>query len=248
MGHVDHQQRTDLVGDLAEARKVELAWIGRPAGEQQLRPALARDPRDLVHVDQAALAINLVWRDVIQAARDVDLHAMRQVSAVRQRQSHDRVAWLQQGVVNGRVCLRPRMRLDIYVLGPEQCLGAVDRELLGDVDPLAAAVVAAARVALGVLVREHRALALEHRAGHEVLRGDRLERALLALELAAQHVGDLGVHLAERAVEVIGAELGHGGLLERTVKTWCPGARRLSWPLPGGRSHLRRQSRQLSRG
>ena len=54
VGHVDHQQRADLVGDLAEAREVELARVGRPAGEQQLRPALARDPRDLVHVDQAA--------------------------------------------------------------------------------------------------------------------------------------------------------------------------------------------------
>ena len=52
--HVDHQQRPDLVGDLAEAREVELARVGRPAGEQQLRPALARDAGDLVHVDQAA--------------------------------------------------------------------------------------------------------------------------------------------------------------------------------------------------
>ena len=43
VGHVDHQQRADLVGDLAKAREVELARIGRPAGEQQLRPALARE-------------------------------------------------------------------------------------------------------------------------------------------------------------------------------------------------------------
>ena len=49
--HVDHQQRADLVGDLAEAREVEEARVGRPAGEQQLRPPLAGDPLDLVHVD-----------------------------------------------------------------------------------------------------------------------------------------------------------------------------------------------------
>ena len=53
VGHVDHQQRADLVGDLAEAREVELARVGRPAGDDQLRLALARDPRDLVHVDEA---------------------------------------------------------------------------------------------------------------------------------------------------------------------------------------------------
>ena len=78
------------------------------------------------------------------------------------------------------------------MLGAEQLLGAVDRELLGDVDVLATAVVALARVALGVLVGEHRALGLEHRHRDEVLRGDHLERVLLALELESQHLGDLG--------------------------------------------------------
>ena len=126
---------------------------------------------------------------------------------MRQRQAHDRVAGLQQRVVDGGVGLRAGVRLDVGVLGAEQRLGAVDRELLGDVHPLAAAVVAAPGIALGVLVGQHRALALEHRAGHEVLRGDHLERALLALELAAQDLGDLGIDLGERAVEVVGAEL-----------------------------------------
>ena len=37
VGHVDHQLGADLVGDLAEAREVELARVGRPAGEDQLR-------------------------------------------------------------------------------------------------------------------------------------------------------------------------------------------------------------------
>ena len=213
--HVDHQQRADLVGDLAEAREVELARIGRPAGEQQLRAVLARDARDLVHVDQAGLAVDLVGGDVVEAAGDVDLHAVREVAAVGERQAHDRVAGLQQRVVDGGVRLRAGVRLDVRVLGAEQRLRAVDRELLGDVDPLAAAVVAAARIALGVLVGQHRALAFEHRARHEVLRGDQLERALLALELAAQRLGDLGVDLRERAIEVVGAELGHGALLGR---------------------------------
>ncbi len=135
------------------------------------------------------------------------------MAAVRERQPHDRVAGLQQRVVGGRVGLRAGVRLDVGVLGPEQRLGAVDRQLLGDVDPLAAAVVAAAGIALGVLVGQHRALAFEHRARHEVLRGDHLERALLALELAAQRLGDLGVDLRERTVEVVGAQLGHGALL-----------------------------------
>jgi len=44
------------------------------------------------------------------------------------------------------------VRLGVRVLGAEQGFRAVDRELLDDVDELAAAVVAAPRVALGVLV------------------------------------------------------------------------------------------------
>ncbi len=77
---------------------------------------------------------------------------------MRQREAHDRVARLQQRVVDGRVRLRARVRLHVGVLGAEQRLGAVDRELLDHVDVLAAAVVALARVALGVLVRQHAAL------------------------------------------------------------------------------------------
>ena len=102
------------------------------------------------------------------------------------------------------------MRLDVRVLGAEELLGAVDRELLGDVDPLAAAVVALAGQPLGVLVREHGAGRLEDRARDEVLRGDHLERVLLALELPHQDLRDLGVHAAKGLVEVSGLDLGHG--------------------------------------
>ena len=56
-------------------------------------------------------------------------------------------------------------------------LDAGDRILgmkLDHVDVLAAAVVPLARIALRVLVRQHAALALEDRLGHEVLRRDHL--------------------------------------------------------------------------
>jgi hypothetical protein len=134
---------------------------------------------------------------------------VREVAAVREREAHDRVARVEQGEVDGRVGLRAGVRLHVGVLGPEQLLGAVDRELLDDVDVLAAAVVALAGIALGVLVREHRALTLEHRLGHEVLGRDHLEGVLLPAELALDRLGDLGVDVRQRAVEVVGLELGH---------------------------------------
>ena len=128
---------------------------------------------------------------------------------MRQGEPHQAVAGLQQRVVDGRVGRRAGVRLDVRVLGAEQRLRAVDRELLDHVDVLAAAVVALAGIALGVLVREHAALALEHGLRHEVLRGDHLQRALLALELVADGLGDLGVDLGERALEVVGLQGGH---------------------------------------
>jgi hypothetical protein len=53
--HVDPQQRADLVGDLAEAREVELARVGRPAGDDDLRLVLDGEALDLVHVDRRGL-------------------------------------------------------------------------------------------------------------------------------------------------------------------------------------------------
>ena len=132
-----------------------------------------------------------------------------------EREPHDRVAGREQRVVDGGVGLRAGVRLDVGVLGAEQLLGAIDRELLGDVHPLAAAVVATAGIALGVLVREHRALTFEHRARDEVLRGDHLQRVPLTLKLTTQRGGDLGVDLGEGTVEVVGVKLGHGTLLGR---------------------------------
>ena len=86
-------------------------------------------------------------------------------------------------------------------LGAEQRLDPVDGQLLDDVDVLAAAVVAAAGVALGVLVGQHRALRLHHRDRGEVLRGDHLQRRLLAVQLGVDLLGDLGVEVGEGAVE-----------------------------------------------
>ena len=87
----------------------------------------------------------------------------------------------------------PGVRLHVRVLGVEQRLRAIDGELLDLVDDLAAAVVAASRVALRVLVRGNAAHGLEHRGPREVLGRDQLDLAPLPLELPADQPGDLGV-------------------------------------------------------
>jgi hypothetical protein len=88
---------------------------------------------------------------------------MCEVAAAVQRQPKDGVTRLEQSVHHRRVGLRTGMWLDVGELRSEQRLDPIDRDLLDDVDVLAAAVVAPTRIALGVLVRQHGTLRLHHR-------------------------------------------------------------------------------------
>lgn len=167
---------------------------------------------DVVVVDLERLGVDAVRDGVVDAAGEVEFHAVGQVTAVRELEAEDRVAGRRDGVQDGRVRGRTRVRLHVGVLGTEERLGTVDGELLGDVDVLAAAVVALARVALGVLVGEDGALGLEHGTRHEVLGRDHLEGVALTAELLLQDGGDLGVDLGERGVE--GCAVGVDGAVD----------------------------------
>jgi hypothetical protein len=112
-----------------------------------------RQALDLVVVDQAGSSTP--YCTALNSLPGIDLGAVGEVPAMRQRHAEDGVARLQQGQVHGLVGLRARMRLHVGVVGAEQLLAAVDGQLLGHVHVLAAAVVALARIALGVLVGQH---------------------------------------------------------------------------------------------
>ena len=96
------------------------------------------------------------------------------------------------------LALAPECGCTLACSAPNSAQRAVAGELLGLVDHVVAAVVALARVALGVLVGEDRALRREHRRRREVLRRDELDRGVLALDLAPDDLGDLGIGGGER--------------------------------------------------
>ena len=156
---------------------------------------------DVVVVDLERLRVDAVRHGVVDAAGEVELHAVGQVTAVGELEAEDGVPGGRDGVQDRGVRAGAGVRLDVRVRGTEEGLRPVDGELLGDVDELAAAVVALARVALGVLVRQDGALRLEHGARDEVLGRDHLEGVALAAELLLEHLGDLGVDRTERGVE-----------------------------------------------
>ena len=130
---------------------------------------LAGELGHLIHIDQVVVARNPICDNVVQLAREVQPHAVRKVTAAVEREPEDGVARLEQCVHDRRVGLRTRVRLHVGEFGVEQRLDAIDRQLLDDVDMLAAAVVAPPRVALRVPVGEHRTLGLHDRQRRVIL-------------------------------------------------------------------------------
>ena len=106
-------------------------------------------------------------------------------------QPHDRVAGLEQGVVDGHVRRRPGVGLDVGVIDAEEALCPRDGYLFHLVDVLLALVIALAGVALGVLVHEDRAHGLQHRRRGVVLGRDEPHGLGLVLLLCL----DQGVYL-----------------------------------------------------
>ena len=88
---------------------------------------------------------------------------MGEVAALVERHPQHGVAELEDGRVHRHVGARAAVRLHVGVVGAEERLGTIAGEVLDLVDDLAAAVVALAGKALGVLVGEPGAERLQHR-------------------------------------------------------------------------------------
>ena len=127
-------------------------------------------------------------------------------------EAHERVARLHQRHERALIGLAAGIRLHVGEAAAEQLAGALDRQLLGDVDELAAAVIAPAGIAFGVFVGHHRPLRLQHRARDDVFRGDQFDLVALTAELELDRPRDLRVGLGERGgKERIGADRRLGG-------------------------------------
>ena len=150
---------------------------------------------DRVHVDDLVLAAHGVVLRLEPFAGHVDRRAVGEMAAGGEVEAHEGVAGLQQRQEHRLVHLAAGVRLDVGEAGAEQLLGALDRERLGDVDPLAAAIVARARIAFGVFVGHHRALRFQHGAADDVFRGDQLDLMALPAEFALDRGGDLRIGL-----------------------------------------------------
>ena len=140
--HVDQEPGPDRVGDRPEPGEVDEAGIGRGTGDDQLRLVLVRQPLDLLEVDETVRFANAILHRLEPFAGHGRLGAVGEVAACVEGHAEDGVAGREQGQLDRTVGLGAGMRLHVGEAAVEQALGAVDRELLGDVDMLAAAIVA----------------------------------------------------------------------------------------------------------
>ena len=220
---------TQKIAPTSSARSRKNGEVDEPrdraaAGEDDLGPVLAGEAGDLVVVDVLGLPVDAVVHGVEPLARERHLGAVGEVPAHGQGHGEDRVAGLHEGAVDGLVGARSAVGLHVGVLGAEKRLAALDGDGLGLVDLGAAAVVAAARVALGVLVRQGRAEGGQHLGRGHVLAGDELQAGADPAQLRQEHPGDVGVEGGEGAV-VRPVERVAGGREVRVVHGFSPEGR-----------------------
>ena len=204
--HVDHEDRADRLGHTGEALEVDAQAVGRCAGDDQLGPGFVGQALHGVVVD-GLVGIQPVADDLEPPAAHVQRHAVGQVAAFGQAHAHDGVARLQQGEEHRLVGLAAAVGLHVGEVGAEKLLGALDGQGLDDVDVFAATVVALARIALGVLVGELRALRLHHGRRGVVLAGDELDVLFLAAVFGLHGGPGLGVDEGECGLGTVE----HGG-------------------------------------
>jgi hypothetical protein len=122
---------------------------------------------------------------------------VREVATFGQTHAHDRVARFGKSHQHRLIGLRPGIGLNVGGFGAKQFLQAVDGQLLGDVDVLAATVIALARITFGVLVGQLRTLRGHHRVAHIVLGSDQLDMLFLTPILVLDDLPDLGIHFRQ---------------------------------------------------
>ena len=108
---------------------------------------------------------------------------------------------LQQREKNRLVRLGAGVRLHVGEIAAEQPLRPIDGKLLRHIDMHATAVVAPARIPLGVFVGQHRTLCLQHGGRDKILAGDQFDAVLLAQQFGVEHGGNLRVGLGEGGAE-----------------------------------------------
>ena len=138
---------------------------------------------------------------MVETSGEVDFHAVGEMSAMIEGKTEHGVARLDERLVDGCIGLCAGVRLHVDVFGTKQALATLTGNGFDLVNLLAATIVAASRIAFGILVGQHGTLSLKHGTRHEVFGGDHLQAVLLSRQLSVEYLGDFGVCFGDRRVE-----------------------------------------------
>ena len=176
VGDIGHQIRANLVGDLTELGEVDHTGIRAEAANDQLGFAFQRSLPDMVHVEQFGVGIQDVIVNFKECSREVWLQAVRQVSTVRDGQTQDPVAGLEQSHKSRDVCVGPAVRLHVGKLTAEQFLRSITSKVFDLVVEFTTAVVPLAGIAFRVLVGQPRSSGFHHGLGGVIFTGNKFKR------------------------------------------------------------------------
>jgi len=199
VGHIDEEERADGFSGAGDALKINDAGIGAGTGDDHFGLMFFGEAFDFVVVDAFVFFADAVGDELVHAAGKIERVAVGQMAAVGEIHAEDDVVFLQRGHIDGDVGGSAGVGLHVGVFGAEEFFGAVDGELFDFVGVFAAAVVAFAGIAFGVLVGEDRAHGFEDGFRDEVFTGDEFEAGGFALRFFAEEFGDLRVNGFQRA-------------------------------------------------
>ena len=201
VGGIEEEEGADRIGDTPDRRRIDDPGVGGCPGDDELGPMLGGQGRQLVQIQSLVAVGDAIGHEVVEATTDVDRRPVGEVAALIESHPQNGVAGVEHGQVGGQVGRGAGMRLDVGVFGAKELAGPAPGQLFYFVDDVVTAVVALARIALGVLVGQHRSGRGHDRPGCEILRCDELQRGVLPLLLAPDDVEELAVLGHERSLE-----------------------------------------------
>ena len=136
---------------------------------------------------------------MVVLAGHVHRRSVGQMAALRKVHAHDGIAQVQQCKVDSQVGLCAGVGLHIGILCAEQLAGALDGDVLHLVHIDAAAVVALAGQALGILVGQDAAHRGHDSRRDDVLAGDQLNVLALTGQLTVHGRAQFRVHAVDQA-------------------------------------------------
>ena len=172
VSHIDHEDRADLIGYLADTGIIPFTAVRTRACDNQFRLVLARLTLQVLIIDTTCRFVQVITDRIEHQTAEIDGRTVTQVTAMTQVETHERVAGFEASHENGHVRLRTRVRLYVHVLRVVQLFQTLPRDILRDIHHFAAAVIAMTGITLCVLVGQHATHRLHHLVTHEILTGN----------------------------------------------------------------------------